>query len=131
RRARALHDVQRSGCSAGRATPFGRPSDDAPRSGWRVTPRSAPLSHLRARPEAGPRLCRITPNGKRSEEMEPRINYANVAPGALGAMQNLERYVRECGLEHSLLHLVKLRASQINGCAYCVDMHSKDARAGG
>jgi AhpD family alkylhydroperoxidase len=63
--------------------------------------------------------------------MEPRINYANVAPGALGAMQNLERYVRECGLEHSLLHLVKLRASQINGCAYCVDMHSKDARAGG
>ncbi len=63
--------------------------------------------------------------------MEPRINYANVAPGALGAMQNLERYVRECGLEHSLLHLVKLRASQMNGCAYCVDMHSKDARAEG
>jgi len=63
--------------------------------------------------------------------MEQRIDYANVAPGALGAMLNLERYVRECGLEHSLLHLVKLRASQINGCAYCVDMHSKDARAAG
>ena len=63
--------------------------------------------------------------------MERRIDYVNVAPGALGAMLDLERYVRESGLEHSLLHLVKLRASQINGCAYCVDMHSKDARAEG
>jgi AhpD family alkylhydroperoxidase len=43
----------------------------------------------------------------------------------------LEVYVRNCGLEHSLLELVKLRASQINGCAYCVDMHTKDARAMG
>src|SRR5262249_43367705 len=43
----------------------------------------------------------------------------------------LERYIRQCGLEPSLLELVKLRASQINGCAYCVDMHTKDARARG
>ncbi|HEX7090994.1 MAG TPA: carboxymuconolactone decarboxylase family protein [Longimicrobiales bacterium] len=63
--------------------------------------------------------------------MEQRIDYAKVAPSGIGAMLSLERYVRECGLEHSLLHLVKLRASQINGCAYCVDMHSKDARAEG
>ena len=63
--------------------------------------------------------------------MEQRIDYAKVAPAGIGAMLNLERYIRECGLEHSLLHLVKLRASQINGCAYCVDMHSKDARAEG
>jgi AhpD family alkylhydroperoxidase len=63
--------------------------------------------------------------------MEQRINYRQVAPGALGAMFGLERYVRESGLEHSLLELVKLRASQINGCAYCVDMHTKDARAAG
>lgn len=63
--------------------------------------------------------------------MERRINYAGVAPDALAAMLNLERYVRESGLEASLLHLVKLRASQINGCAYCVDMHTKDARAAG
>jgi len=44
-------------------------------------------------------------------------------------MFGLERYVHESGLEHELLHLVKYRASQINGCAYCLDMHSKDARA--
>jgi AhpD family alkylhydroperoxidase len=46
-------------------------------------------------------------------------------------MYGLETYVRRCGLERSLLELVKLRASQINGCAYCVDMHTKDARAEG
>ncbi|HEX7239943.1 MAG TPA: carboxymuconolactone decarboxylase family protein, partial [Longimicrobiaceae bacterium] len=63
--------------------------------------------------------------------MEPRIDYRKAAPGALGAMLGLEKYARECGLEHSLLELVKLRASQINGCAYCVDMHTKDARAAG
>jgi len=63
--------------------------------------------------------------------MEQRIDYRKAAPGALGAMFGLERYVRESGLEHSLLELVKLRASQINGCAYCVDMHTKDARASG
>lgn len=63
--------------------------------------------------------------------MEPRIAYTQVAPDALRAMLNLERYVRESGLEHSLLHLMKMRASQINGCAYCIDMHSKDARAEG
>lgn len=46
-------------------------------------------------------------------------------------MSGLQRYVNKCGLEHSLLELVKLRASQINGCAYCLDMHTKDARARG
>ena len=60
-----------------------------------------------------------------------RIDYAKVAPGALEAMQGLEKYVRQCGLEPSLIELVKLRASQINGCAFCVDMHTKDARSRG
>ena len=46
-------------------------------------------------------------------------------------MRGLESYVRQCGLERSLLELVKLRASQINGCAYCIDMHTRDARAHG
>ena len=46
-------------------------------------------------------------------------------------MYAVERYVRECGLDRRLLELVKLRASQVNGCAYCVDMHTKDARANG
>jgi len=64
--------------------------------------------------------------------MESRIDYYKVAPaGASQAMLGLEHYVRNCGLEHQLLELVKMRASQINGCAYCIDMHSKDARAAG
>src|SRR5665213_2905185 len=63
--------------------------------------------------------------------MQPRLEYGKAAPGAVMAMRCLEVYVRDCGLEHSLLELVRLRASQINGCAYCVDMHTKDARAMG
>ncbi len=63
--------------------------------------------------------------------MKSRIEYNNVAPGAVKAMLGLEKYLAECGLEPSLRELVKLRASQINGCAYCIDMHSKDARARG
>ena len=58
----------------------------------------------------------------------PRIDYAHVAPAALRAQVGLETYVRGSGLETSLLHLIKLRASYLNGCAYCVDMHTKDAR---
>jgi len=60
-----------------------------------------------------------------------RIDYAKVAPGALRAMYGLEKYLHGCGLEASLLELVKMRTSQINGCAFCLDMHSKDARAAG
>lgn len=63
--------------------------------------------------------------------MSRKVNYAKAAPGAMHAMLGLQRYTQESGLEHSLLELVKMRASQINGCAYCLDMHSKDARAGG
>ncbi len=63
--------------------------------------------------------------------MEPRLQAHKVAPGAYHAMLGLESYVHSCGLESSLLELVKLRASVINGCAFCVDMHTKDARAAG
>ncbi len=63
--------------------------------------------------------------------MEPRIDYTKKAPEALHALSGLERYVRQSGLETKLLELVRMRASQINGCAYCIDMHSKDARAEG
>ncbi|HEX8718859.1 MAG TPA: carboxymuconolactone decarboxylase family protein [Gemmatimonadaceae bacterium] len=63
--------------------------------------------------------------------MPRRIDYRHAAPGALQAMGGMQQYVQESGLEHSLLELVKLRASQINGCAYCLDMHSKEARAEG
>jgi len=63
--------------------------------------------------------------------MESRIAYLKVAPGAYKAMLGLEEYLHQCGLEENLLDLVKLRASQVNGCAYCIDMHWKDLRAAG
>ena len=63
--------------------------------------------------------------------MKSRIEYAQVAPGAVEAMRALEKYVRTCGIDPKLLELIKIRASQINGCAYCLDMHTKDARARG
>lgn len=63
--------------------------------------------------------------------MEPRLNYGRVAPGVRDAMMSLKKYVRSSGLEESLLHLIEIRASQLNGCAWCVDMHTKDARATG
>ena len=61
--------------------------------------------------------------------MEQRIDYLKVARGAYESMLGLEKYLHQCGLEASLLHLIKLRASQINGCAYCIDMHWKDLRS--
>jgi AhpD family alkylhydroperoxidase len=64
-------------------------------------------------------------------DMEPRLNLEKVAPGVIRAMLRLESEVRATGLETGLLDLVRLRASQINGCAYCIDMHSKDLRAEG
>ena len=64
--------------------------------------------------------------------MEPRIDYHKMATsGAAKAMYGIEAFLRNCGLEHNLMELVKMRASQINGCAFCLDMHSKDARAAG
>lgn len=64
--------------------------------------------------------------------MKPRIDFRSQAMAEpTRAMLGLESYVQRCGLDHSLLHLVKVRASQINGCAYCIDMHTQDARAEG
>ena len=59
--------------------------------------------------------------------MQPRINFKQAAPDAYAAMSALQGYVNKCGLKHSLLELVKVRASQINGCAFCIAMHSADA----
>jgi AhpD family alkylhydroperoxidase len=61
----------------------------------------------------------------------PRLDYTKVSPAAYKTMLDIEAYLAKCGLESSLIHLIKMRASQINGCAYCLDMHSKDARAEG
>ena len=63
--------------------------------------------------------------------MEPRFNYVKAARGAYEALLGLEKYLHQSGLEESLLNLVRLRASEINGCAYCIDMHWKDLRAVG
>src|SRR4051794_30398987 len=63
--------------------------------------------------------------------MKARIDLMHITPGIMQAMLGLERQVRQAGLDHKLLDLVRMRASQINGCSYCLDMHSKDARANG
>lgn len=59
--------------------------------------------------------------------MESRIDYRQVAPEGQKGFLRIHRYISECGLEESLVHLVYLRVSQINGCAFCVDMHARDA----
>jgi AhpD family alkylhydroperoxidase len=61
--------------------------------------------------------------------MQPRLVFTQASPDAFKAMLGLETFLSACSLEPALLLLVKLRASQINGCAYCLDMHSKDLRA--
>ena len=63
--------------------------------------------------------------------MKARLDPRKAAPQALQAMLGIQNYVNSCGIEHGLLELVKYRASQINGCAWCMDMHTKDARAAG
>lgn len=59
--------------------------------------------------------------------MEPRITFAETPKGLYELMQNIETYVKKSGIPHSLIGLIKNRASQINGCGYCLDMHHKDA----
>ena len=63
--------------------------------------------------------------------MQPRLDFTKISPDAFKTLRDMEIYLARCGLEPSLVNLVKMRASQINGCAYCLDMHSKDARADG
>jgi len=63
--------------------------------------------------------------------METRLDYFPRAPGLMQSVLALNKAVEDCGLERSLLHLIKLRASQINGCSYCVDMHAHEALADG
>lgn len=59
---------------------------------------------------------------------QQRLSAATLAPDGYKALLGVESYVRQCGLEKRLLHLVKMRASQINGCAFCLDRHAKQAR---
>src|SRR3954471_8036908 len=66
---------------------------------------------------------------KDENPLKTRFQYAKAAPGGYQAMLGLEKYLHQCGLEEPLIHLIKLRASQLNGCAFCLDMHWKDLRA--
>jgi len=63
--------------------------------------------------------------------MDQRLDFDKAAPAGIAALSRLQSYVDHSGLSHQLLELVKTRASQLNACAYCIDMHTKDARAGG
>lgn len=63
--------------------------------------------------------------------MEPRLDYFNTQPKAFEPMLAMESYLAKCGLEHSLIELVKMRASQINGCAFCLHMHASEAQQAG
>ena len=63
--------------------------------------------------------------------MEQRLNYRTASPEAFKPMYEMEAYLKSCGLDHTLVKLVKVRASQLNGCAYCLHMHTSEARAAG
>ena len=66
-----------------------------------------------------------------SEEFKPRLDYTKFAHEPLRSLYAIERYLHDSGIDAKLLHMLKLRASQINGCAFCIDMHWKDAKAVG
>ena len=63
--------------------------------------------------------------------MQARLDFRKASPQGEKAMMGLHMFVRNCGLDHALLELIKLRASQLNGCAHCIDMHTKELRADG
>lgn len=63
--------------------------------------------------------------------MKTRLELEKVEPAAARAVMEMEQYVRSCGLDKTLIELIKIRASQINRCAFCIDMHTKDARGRG
>src|SRR6476620_8549896 len=69
--------------------------------------------------------------GRRRCPMQPRMDFRTASPDGAKAIAQLHAFVHRCGLERTLLELVHLRASQINGCAHCLDMHTKELRADG
>src|ERR1700678_3941961 len=80
------------------------------------------------------RAATIRPSRSRSKEgpmSHQRLDFRTAAPDAYAAVSGVERHIQSCGLEKPLIELVKMRASQINHCAYCLDMHSRDARRHG
>src|SRR5207245_10890892 len=88
----------------------------------------ASLTTLKA--AAPTRIIHVKPR-KRRTTMKPRMNFYQAAPDTIKALSALETQVQSSGLEQSLIELVKTRASQINGCAFCINMHTQDARKHG
>jgi AhpD family alkylhydroperoxidase len=84
-----------------------------------------------AAPVTTRRWLRLMSTTERGEARMERMSFSAVNASAYRAMKAMQNYVNDSGLEHSLLELVKLRASYMNGCAHCVDMHTKDAVADG
>jgi AhpD family alkylhydroperoxidase len=76
-------------------------------------------------------LYSLIPIKSEEQTMKRRLNYSKILPEGMRFLNALDHYTQNCGLESGLLDLIKLRASQINACAYCVDMHTKDARTSG
>src|SRR5581483_325508 len=77
------------------------------------------------------RQTHVTHHDLRSKFMPARLNFLTASPSSLEAMLTFQQAVNNSGLESNLLHLIDLLVSRINGCAYCIDMHSKDLRAEG
>jgi AhpD family alkylhydroperoxidase len=65
------------------------------------------------------------------QRLEQRLNYRTAAPEAFKPMYDMEAYLKGCGLDHTLIKLVKVRASQLNACAFCLHMHTSEARTAG
>jgi AhpD family alkylhydroperoxidase len=95
---------------------------------WSLTRPRAYHPDVHSEPSISPRspACRLE-----DRPMEQRLNYVKLAQPAFKAAVQLEGYLAQCSVDPKLLHMVKLRASQVNGCAYCLDMHWKDAKAAG
>jgi AhpD family alkylhydroperoxidase len=127
---RADASVLADGCGPGSQSPRRR-------TWWRyqrsrsLPPNCEPRTASRRSPRhSATRMPKIS-CPERMSVMEARLDPRKVAPDAMGAISALHAYVHECGLDHTLLKLVKLRASQINGCAWCMDMHTKELRSAG
>src|SRR5258708_40123125 len=78
-----------------------------------------------------PSTVYLRPLPKEQKMSGPRLQYTKIAPAAVKALLDVEKYIKASGLEESLIELVKMRASQITGCAYCLDMNSRDPRKTG
>lgn len=118
--------------SVQRQTAFLVKKSPSPRAATILLSRGEAVNAQHARPVSHPPFPdRLMGIAAKEEPVTPRLNPYQASPDTIKAVTALETYIANCGLERSLYHLVKTRASQINGCAFCVHMHTRDARAHG